>query len=170
MMRQLQHWFQHAPLPPSLAWVRLLRCQGKEMPASVETIFSSGASCRHEVQTRPYEDRPDEMTTNDGCDAFTTPLGRDVSHRCGVVTQRPSSCSFAGAQLRQLPESSPLSVRADAPPLLAAVRELERSEPRGPRERAGLRVVLRRVPEGARVIAIESHARVVAPAIGRILL
>jgi hypothetical protein len=57
-----------------------------------------------------------------------------VSHRCGVVTQRPSSCSFAGAQLRQLPESSPLCVRADAPPLLAAVRELERSEPGGPVE------------------------------------
>src|ERR1035437_7390235 len=53
---------------------------------------------------------------------------------------------------------------------LMAARELERSEPRGPGETAGRVVVLRRVPERARVLAVESHARVVAPAIDRIRL
>jgi hypothetical protein len=61
-------------------------------------------------------------------------------------------------------------VRADARPLLSAIRELQRSDPRGPVEPYVGIVVLVGVPERAGVRAIEGHARVVAPAIVRVRL
>src|ERR1700688_13428 len=57
-----------------------------------------------------------------------------------------------------------------AHPVSVAAWELKRSEPGGPGERTGSRVILVGIPESAKVRAIESHAGIVAPAVRSIAL